>query len=66
MTCFKTEAIQDKLHGAEFRIKVNPDDPGMAQIFANYPAAYLSTGMGLAEEVKDDCTTLKLKKAKDH
>lgn len=23
----------------------------MAQIFANYPAAYLSTGLGLAEEV---------------
>lgn len=45
------EAIQDKLHGAEYRIKLNPDDPGMAKIFANYPAAYLSTGMGLAEEI---------------
>jgi len=23
---------------------MNPDDPGMAGIFSNYPAAYLSTG----------------------
>jgi len=45
------EAIQAKLSGSTYKIIQNPDDPGMAQIFANYPAAYLSTGLGLAEEI---------------
>ncbi len=35
----------------EFRIRNDPNDPGSASIFANYPAPYLSASTGLVEEV---------------
>ena len=47
-----SEAILSSRPNNEFRIKLNPDDPGSAAIFSNYPAEYTSTGAALAEEVR--------------
>jgi hypothetical protein len=50
--CFVSEAILSSRPNNEFRIKLNPNDPGSAAIFSNYPAEYTSTGAALAEEVR--------------
>jgi len=48
--------LEGKVNG-EFRIRKNITEPGMASIFANYPAPYSSASIGLVEEAcKNKCT----------
>ncbi|XP_046446413.1 aquaporin-10-like [Daphnia pulex] len=45
------EAILVGKVDGEFRIRKNITEPGMASIFANYPAPYSSASIGLVEEI---------------
>ncbi|XP_046635276.1 aquaporin-10-like [Daphnia pulicaria] len=45
------EAILEGKVDGEFRIRKNITEPGMASIFANYPAPYSSASIGLVEEI---------------
>ncbi len=51
MQILVSEAIFSVKPDHIFRITVDPNDPGTAVIFANYPAEYTSTEAALAEEV---------------
>ena len=54
LSCVTNKCVEGILEGkvgGEFRIRKNITEPGMASIFANYPAPYSSASIGLVEEV---------------